>query len=66
MNHFSKNPLRKFELGKVTADKQGRPTMPYVITLADGSRLEGTAVFEYEPVTQEWWAVRCFDWHLKK
>jgi hypothetical protein len=64
-SHFAKNPIRSVELRQVVADEQGRPSVPYVLELADGSRLEGVLPFEYHARARVWHGYHGLDWHLK-
>lgn len=69
---FSKNPIVKVELGNVFLspeeinDKKNLPTVPYKITLKDGTRLEGNLPFEFCFLGDEprWHGIEGIDWHL--
>ncbi len=69
---FSKNPIVKVELGDVFLspeeinDKKNLPTVPYKITLKDGTRLEGNLPFEFCFIGDEphWHGLLGIDWHL--
>ncbi|MGE5294753.1 MAG: M56 family metallopeptidase, partial [Solirubrobacterales bacterium] len=70
--HFKDNPIIGVQLGDVfisdalVADKTGRPTVPYRVTLKDGSVLAGNLPFEYETNNGKghWNALEGIDWHL--
>jgi protocatechuate 3,4-dioxygenase beta subunit len=69
---FSKNPIIKVELGNVfinPGDVYGRknlPTVPYELTLQDGTRLEGNLPFEFnfDNGVPHWHGLGGIDWHL--
>ncbi len=70
---FKTNPIVKVELGRVFANpepvnrQKGLPTVPYKLTLKDGSTLEGSLPFQYdfESGTGYWFALQGIDWHLR-
>jgi hypothetical protein len=65
---FSKNPIVEVKLGTVFRNAEGRPTVPYRLTLRDGRVLAGDLPF-YVDVTPEkpaWQAGTGLDWHLQK
>jgi len=66
--HFKDNPIIDVQLGEVfigdalVADKTGRPTVPYKLTLKDGSTLAGNLPFYLSQ--GEWIGLEGIDWHL--
>lgn len=62
---FKENPIVLIELGKVFKDKDGRPAIPYKLTLKDGKILSGTLPFEYDSKDQTWYGMHGMDWHLR-
>jgi hypothetical protein len=64
---FKRNPIMTIELGKVYIDKK-KPTIPYKLTLKDGTVLEGNLPFEYlvDEGRPRWHGVEGIDWHLKE
>ena len=63
---FKRNPIMTIELGKVYIDKK-KPTIPYKLTLKDGTLLEGNLPFEYmvDEGRPRWHGVGGIDWHLQ-
>lgn len=69
---FKTNPIVNVELGKVYANPQpvneqkGLPTVPYKLTLRDGSTLQGNLPFayEFEAGKGHWFGLQGIDWHL--
>jgi hypothetical protein len=69
---FSKNPIVKVELGDVFLNPEdvyghkGLPTVPYKLTLQDGTRLEGNLPFEFnfDNDVPHWHGMGGIDWHL--
>ncbi len=69
---FSKNPIVKVELGDVFLNpedvygKKGLPTVPYKLTLQDGTRLEGNLpfAFDFDNDVPHWYGLGGIDWHL--
>ncbi len=70
---FKTNPIANIELGKVFANplpvngEKGLPTVPYKLTLKDGSTLQGDLPFQYEfeAGAGHWFAFQGIDWHLR-
>ncbi len=70
---FKTNPIANVELGQVFANPEpinrhkGLPTVPYRLTLKDGSTLQGNLPFQYEfeAGTGHWFALHGIDWHLR-
>jgi beta-lactamase regulating signal transducer with metallopeptidase domain len=65
---FSKNPIVDVQLGTVFKNAEGRPTVPYRLTLKDGRVLAGSLPF-YVDVSREnttWQAGTGLDWHLQE
>lgn len=66
--HFKDNPIVSVHLGDVflsdalVADKTGRPTVPYKVTLKDGAVLAGSLPFYKEQ--GKWIGLEGIDWHL--
>lgn len=66
--HFKDNPIVSVHLGDVflsdalIADKTGRPTVPYKVTLEDGSVLAGNLPFYLSQ--GKWIGLEGIDWHL--
>jgi len=67
---FKENPIESVELGEVFesfSEFRGNvPTIPYKLTLRDGSGLEGNLRFYYLPVLQTWSGLEGLDWHLEE
>ena len=61
---FKTNPIVSIELGKSFTDSQGRPTIPYKLTLKDGKILKGDLPFEYDAMNNNWYGIHGIDWHL--
>jgi hypothetical protein len=69
---FSKNPIVKVELGDVSLNtsavygKRNLPTVPYTLTLQDGTKLEGNLPFEFtlDGPAPHWHGLGGIDWHL--
>jgi len=67
---FSQNPIVQVELGEVFAGDCGRPTIPYTLTLRDGTILSGLLPYQYRPDestsyrTGSWETLGGCDWHL--
>lgn len=68
---FRENPIAEVELGEALLGEYGRPTVPYRLTLEDGSVLDGGLAFMYVPDTNDgcrtgnWSAMEGLDWHLR-
>jgi len=70
--HFKDNPIIDVQLGDVfigdtqVLDKTGWPTVPYRLTLKDGSILAGNLPFKYtvNRGRKYWHAMEGIDWHL--
>jgi len=65
MRRFTDDPIRTVELGPVRTDGQGRPAVPYRITLESGDRLTGVLPFQYHARAQVWYGAQGLDWHLE-
>ncbi|MHC4206281.1 MAG: hypothetical protein ACYSTT_16645 [Planctomycetota bacterium] len=67
---FKENPITEIELGEVfpNMSKNNLPTVPYKLTLQDGTVLEGNLPFEYNFDGDEghWHGIEGIDWHLRK
>ena len=71
---FKDNPIVKVELGevyknpKVFNEKNELPTIPYKLTLKDGTVLEGNLPFEYnfDGGKGHWHGIQGIDWHIKE
>jgi protocatechuate 3,4-dioxygenase beta subunit len=71
---FKDNPIVQVELGEVFKNpevinqKTGLPTIPYKLTLKDGSVLEGNLPFEYnfDGGKGHWHGIHGIDWHIKE
>jgi len=71
---FRNNPLVRVELGAVFANEyevhgyKGLPTVPYKVTLRDGTVLEGCLPFEYnfDGDVGHWHGLQGIDWHLEQ
>ncbi|HUW19580.1 MAG TPA: hypothetical protein VMW16_09780 [Sedimentisphaerales bacterium] len=70
---FKENPIVAVELGKVFEnpeainDKKGLPTVPYKLTLKDGTVLQGNLPFEFnfDGDIPHWHGIHGIDWHLQ-
>jgi hypothetical protein len=62
---FDANPIASVELGKVFDNNDGLPTVPYKLTLQDGSTLKGDLPFDYRAHREAWYGKEGIDWHLK-
>ena len=70
---FKDNPIIQVELGEVFKNpevinkKKELPTIPYKLTLKDGTVLEGNLPFEYnfDGGKGHWHGIHGIDWHLK-
>ncbi len=70
--HFKDNPIIDVQLGDVfigdalVLDKTGWPTVPYKLTLKDGTVLAGNLPFSYEVNRGRghWHGMEGIDWHL--
>ena len=70
---FRTNPITSVQLGQVFASPKkvnghdGLPTVPYRLTLKDGTLLEGDLPFEYNFDGRQgrWYGVEGIDWHLR-
>lgn len=70
---FQDNPIIQVELGEVFENpeiinkKKELPTIPYKLTLKDGTVLEGNLPFEYnfDGGKGHWHGIQGIDWHLK-
>jgi hypothetical protein len=71
---FKDNPIIQVELGEVFKNsevinqKEELPTIPYKLTLRDGTVLEGNLPFEYNFDGGEghWHGIHGIDWHLEE
>jgi hypothetical protein len=71
---FKDNPIVKVELGKafenpeVINKHKDLPTVPYKLTLKDGTVLEGNLPFEYnfDGGKGHWHGIHGIDWHLRE
>ena len=71
---FRDNPIVSVELGEVfigdkeIIGKKGWPTVPYELTLKDGTVLEGDLAFKYDFFggKDHWHGMEGIDWHLRK
>ncbi len=71
---FKTNPIANVELGKVFAcpkefnGQKGLPSVPYRLTLKDGSTLQGDLPFEYnfDGNKGHWHGLEGIDWHLQQ
>jgi uncharacterized iron-regulated protein len=63
--HFRTNPIVAVDLGGVEKLNDGRPAVPYKLTLKDGTKLEGTLPFQYNSKRHQWGGVEGIDWHLR-
>ncbi len=71
---FRKKPIVSVELGGVfigdeeILDRTGWPTVPYKLTLKDGTILDGNLAFEYnsDGGKGHWHGMEGIDWHLQK
>jgi hypothetical protein len=71
---FKDNPIVKVELGEIFENpevinqKTGLPTVPYKLTLKDGTVLEGNLPFEYnfDGGKGHWHGIQGIDWHIKE
>jgi beta-lactamase regulating signal transducer with metallopeptidase domain len=63
---FKENPIESVELGDVFKGEEGRPTIPYKLTLQDATILEGDLPFEYMSRQQLWQGWCGLDWHLEE
>jgi beta-lactamase regulating signal transducer with metallopeptidase domain len=69
---FKDNPIIDVQLGEVfigdtlVADKTGWPTVPYKLTLKDGTTLAGELPFQYSSDQGQghWQGLEGIDWHL--
>ena len=70
--HFQDNPIVDIQLGDVfigdtlVLDQTGWPTVPYKLTLKDGSTLAGNLPFRYvvDKGRGHWHGMEGIDWHL--
>ncbi len=70
--HFKDNPIVEVRLGDIfigdtlVADKTGWPTVPYKLTLKDGTTLAGELPFRYsnDQGQGHWQGLEGIDWHL--
>ncbi len=70
---FKDNPIIQVELGEVFKNpevinqKKELPTIPYKLTLKDGTVLEGNLPFEYnfDGDKGHWHGIHGIDWHLR-
>ena len=65
---FKENPIIDIELGDVFLNKNNRPTVPYKLTLQDGTVLDGNLPFEYNFGGDQghWHGIQGIDWHLRE
>ncbi len=64
---FTGCPIASIEVGDVFLDDRERPTVPYRLTLTDGSVLAGDLVFEYVDLGRGgcWYPVTGLDWLIE-
>lgn len=62
---FKDNPIKSVKFGNVFSNRKELPTIPYTITLQDGSKLTGNLPFKYMPKEEGWMGIEGIDWHLK-
>jgi len=62
---FKADPIAKVEVGAPLTGKDGRPAVPYKLTLRSGAVLEGRLPFEYQPRSRRWNGIEGMDWHRK-
>jgi protocatechuate 3,4-dioxygenase beta subunit len=70
---FKENPIVGVELGEVFEnpevinDKKGLPTVPYKVTMQDGTVLQGNLPFEFnfDRDVAHWHGLHGIDWHLQ-
>jgi protocatechuate 3,4-dioxygenase beta subunit len=70
---FKDNPIIKVELGQAFLSpeeingQKNLPTVPYKLTLKDGTKLEGNLPFKFtlEGDTPHWYGTQGIDWHLR-
>ncbi len=70
---FKANPIVSIEIGNVflgdeeIIGKRGWPTVPYKLTLKDGTMLQGQLAFEYDFGASggHWHGMEGIDWHLQ-
>ncbi len=68
--HFRDNPIVALELGEVfmetgpVAAHWYCPTVPYTLTLKDGTVLKGNLSFVYDARMKQWQGIHGLDWHL--
>jgi hypothetical protein len=71
---FKTNPIVNVELGRPFANptkfnrKKDLPTVPYKLTLKDGTVLQGDLPcdYEFEGAKGHWFGIQGIDWHLQK
>ncbi|MHC4155111.1 MAG: hypothetical protein ACYST6_09355 [Planctomycetota bacterium] len=71
---FKENPIVAVEFGEVFEnpevinDKKGLPTVPYKVTLQDGTVLQGNLPFEFnfDRDIPHWHGIHGIDWHLQE
>jgi hypothetical protein len=61
---FTGYPIASIEVGDVFLDDREKPTVPYRLTLTDGSVLAGDLVFEYVDRDGGWYPVDSIEWLL--
>lgn len=61
---FRENPIQSVELGEVSRNAEGLPSISYVVTLRDGRQLKGILPFKYMPRGKCWMGIEGIDWHL--
>ena len=68
---FKDNPIQSVDVGKTLTWKvhpgyHGEietPSVPYKLTLKDGTTIEGDLAFFYNPSEQKWYGFEGLDWH---
>jgi hypothetical protein len=63
---FKTNPIVEVQLGKVSADLHGRPTIHYTLRLKDGEVLQGDLPFLSDAKKKRWRGQEGLDWHLRR
>ncbi len=65
---FKNNPIVSITTGEVFVNENKLPTVPYKLSLKDGTVLEGNLPFEYELIDGDkphWHGIEGIDWHLQ-
>ncbi len=62
---FRRNPITKVQLDKVVKNQEGRPSVPYTLTLQDGTTLTGVLQYTLSVTWDgaEWITGPGLDWH---